>query len=98
MIFQFADKNQTIKHLGFILEVKKINTQTLKIKESMLKNSIVEDLLYYDSEKGLKADLKKIFASLDEYTRFINDMQRQSQIGFASEEGEGMDGCEGVEE
>jgi hypothetical protein len=91
MVFQFADKSMTIKHLCFILEVKKINTQTLKVKESIIKNSIAEDLLFYESEKALKTDLKKIYNRLDEYSRYVNDMQRQSQIGFSAEQ-------EGVEE
>lgn len=86
MIFQFNDKSMTIKHLCFILEVKKLNSQTLKIKETMIKGSIVEDLLFYDTEKTLKSDLKKIFQKLDEYSRYVNDMQKQVQIGFANED------------
>lgn len=93
MIFQFSDKSSTIKHLCFILEVKKINTQTLKVKETILKNSIAEDLLFYSSERALKSDLKKLFDKLDEYSRYINDMQKQAQIGFSS-----LNEMEGTEE
>jgi len=83
MIFQFTDKSATIKHLCFILEVKKLNSQTLRIKETMIKGSIAEDLLFYDTEKALKQDLKKLYNKLDEYSRYVNDMQKQSQIGFS---------------
>ena len=86
MIIQFADKSATIKHLCFILEVKKLNSQTLRIKETMVKGSIQEDLLFYGSERALKSDLKKLFNKLDEYSRYVNDMQKEVQIGFATGE------------
>lgn len=100
MIIQFADKSATIKHLCFILEAKKLNSQTLKIKETMVKGSIAEDLLFYNSERTLKSDLKKLFNKLDEYSRYVNDMQKQVPIGFAAEdeEGENEDEGEPVEE
>jgi hypothetical protein len=91
MIFQFADKSAAIKHLCFILEVKKLNSQTLRIKETMIKGSISEDLLFYETEKALKSDLKKLFNSLDEYSRYVNDMQKQAQIGFSPSEEEPLE-------
>jgi hypothetical protein len=57
MLFHFKDKSITIKHLSNILEVKKINSQTLKIRET-LGNSLFEDLLYYEEEKIMDKDVK----------------------------------------
>ena len=83
MIFQFADKSSAIKHLGIILEVKQVDAKILKIKENMLQGAIVEDLLFYSSEKRIKEDIKRVFLKLDEYTRHVDEMEK-GQIGFTT--------------
>jgi hypothetical protein len=85
MVFQFNDKSLALKHLCFIIEAKKLDKTTLKIKESIAKNAINEDLLYYTKESALNRDIKRLRDALDEYTRYVNDMQKQQKIGFQSE-------------
>lgn len=85
MVFQFNDKSLVVKHLCFIIEAKKINATTLKIKETMSKSMISEDLLYYTKETALNKDLKRLRDALDEYSRYVNDMQKQQRIGFQSD-------------
>lgn len=85
MVFQFNDKSLVVKHLCFIIEAKKINETTIKIKETIAKGMVSEDLLYYTKESSLNKDLRKLRDALDEYSRYVNDMQKQQRIGFQSD-------------
>ena len=104
MVFLFNDKGMTLKHLCFIIEAKKLNANTLRIKESVTKSSLNEDLLYYSKESILSKDIKRLKNALEEYTRYVNDMQKQQQMGFQGAVGDelppddcGDEGCGGEE-
>lgn len=82
-IFQFSDKQCTIKHLGVILEVKKVNSQTLKVKETIVQSHINEDLLFYDKATDLAKDIKRLFKEMDAFNRHMNDIKKEKEsIGF----------------
>lgn len=84
MVFKFKDKQNTIKHLSFVLEVKSINSQTLMVKETYGGGTIMQDLLFYDNEKKMASDINKLFKSLKTYVEHMNNMQ--SQVGFIPRE------------
>jgi hypothetical protein len=91
MLFHFKDKSITIKHLSNILEVKKINSQTLKIRET-LGNSLFEDLLYYEEEKIMDKDVKSLFHKLNEFVKTMHKLNLEKQIaGFAIGNDDGTD-------
>jgi hypothetical protein len=88
IIYQFKDKNTTIKHLGNIIEAKKINTQTIKIKESITQGIIGEDLLYYEKEEILDKDMKNLWNKLNDFMKKMHDIQKEKQMGFVTAAGE----------
>ena len=88
MVFKFRDKQNTIKHLSFILETKNLNTQTLVVKETYGGGTISSDMLFYDNEKLLMADINKLYKELKAFTEAANNMQKLA--GFI-EEAEGED-------
>ena len=86
MVFKFKDKQNTIKNLSFVLEVKSINSQTLMVKETYGGGTIMQDLLFYDNEKKLTSDTNKLFKEIKAYAEQMNNIQ--AQAGFIPNEDE----------
>ena len=82
MVFQFKDKSSTIKHLGFILQVKSINSETLHITESYDQRTIQQDLLYYKDAKALHKDIKRLFKELQSYNKRVQNLADSLPPGY----------------
>jgi hypothetical protein len=82
MLFLFKDKQQSIKQLGIIIETKKLSSLTLKLRESLNANVLMEDILLYEDEKTLNSDIKRLFTALLKHADQVNQIQKEKQIGF----------------
>lgn len=95
MLFNFKDKGISIKHLSVIIETKKLAPAILKLRESLVSQMVVEDLLVYETEEILDKDVKRLFRALKSNALLVNNIEKQQQpIGFitdaeATEEQEG---------
>lgn len=94
MVFQFKDENMTIKHLGFILQVKALKENILHIVETFDNRTVQQDILCYKTEKLMKADINKLFKELQDYSKRLEDISDKSPSGYSG----GFDGEEAGEE